>query len=339
MKSTDYKTRPVFILRVTITLDPAALTFSYINLSNGDTGNNIPYIVNPDGTYALQDPQGNLVAAYEVPSFGLLVQAAKAGPNHNTPALITAVAKGTNISTTTWANQTFNYMQFRTSSGGLEVGSVVMDGQGNVNNDSYWPYGASSGQTSFHTGTFSASSFTPDPSGAFMTMPNGSGGFDYVFGTPNGVFAVDSSNGAIIGLKKAASKTFDPATAGTYKAIYYQKTGASTGVGNVETGTPSLGKATIVVGSNAQITVQDSLGATIVQTSLTPVADAAYLFGAGELTDPCFGLFTFRITTANSQQDVFVTFVDHALLFSSFTEVLPVAPGNTYDYLYGVGLK
>ena len=324
---------------LSITLDPAARTFSYTNLSNGDTGVNIAYVVNADGTYTLQDPQGNLVAAYEVPSFGLLVQAAKAGPNHNTPALITAMAKGSSISTTSWANQSFNYMQFRTSSGGMEVGSVIMDAQGNVHNDSYWPYGASSGQASFHTGSFSASTFTPDPSGAFMTMPNGNGGFDYVFGTPNGVFAVDTSNGAIIGLKKAASKTFAPATAGTYKAIYYQKIGASTGVGNVETGTPSMGNATIVVGSNAQITVQDSQGNTIVQTTLTPVADAAYLYGAGELGDPCFGLFTFRVNTGNSQQDVFVTFVDHAVLFSSFTGMLPAAQGNTYDYLYGVGLK
>src|SRR3981081_3621129 len=54
---------------LSITLDPAVHTFSYTNLSNGDVGNNIPYIVNPDGTYTLQDPQGNLVAAYEVPSF------------------------------------------------------------------------------------------------------------------------------------------------------------------------------------------------------------------------------------------------------------------------------
>ena len=324
---------------LSITLDPAVHTFSYTNLSNGDVGNNIPYIVNPDGTYTLQDPQGNLVAAYEVPSFGLLLQATKAGPTHNTPALITAIAKGSNISTTSWANQSFNYMQFRTAAGGMEIGSVVMDALGNVSIDSYWPFGASIGQTSFNTGAFSASAFTPDLSGAFMTMSNGNGGFDYVFGTPNGVFAVDTSNGAIIGLKKAATKNFDPSTAGTYKAIYYQKTGARTGQGNVETGTPSMGNATIVVGSNAQITVRDSQGNTIVQTTLTPVADASYLYGAGELNDPCFGLFTFRVTTGNSQQDVFVAFLDHAALFSSFTGTLPAAQGNTYDYLYGVGLK
>jgi hypothetical protein len=214
-----------------------------------------------------------------------------------------------------------------------------MDAQGNVSNSSYWPYGATSGQSPFHTGSFSASSFVPDPSGAFMTMSDGNGTFDYVFGTPGGVFAVDTPNGAIIGLKKATSKNFDAVVAGTYKAIYYQKMGASTGQGNVETGIPSLGNATITIAANAQVTVQDAQGNTLVQTTLTPVADAPYLYGSNELTDPCYGLFTFRVTTANSQQDVFVAFMDHAMLFASFTGALPANQGKPYDYLYGVGLK
>jgi hypothetical protein len=150
---------------------------------------------------------------------------------------------------------------------------------------------------------------------------------------------VDTNNGAILGLQKATVKDFDPTFAGTYKAIYYQKTGASTGIGNVETGTPSLGTSTMVIDATGQITVQDALGVTILQAQLTPVADAAYLVGAGELSDPCFGLFTFRVVTANSQRDVFVTFQDRSVLFSSFSASLPWQAGNTYDYLYGVGLK
>src|SRR5438309_4113609 len=116
---------------LSITLDPAEHTLAYTNVSNGDTGT-IPYTVNVDGTYTPQDPQGVLVAAYEVPDFGMIVQAAKAGPTHDMPALITAVAKGGSISPTTWANQKFNYMQFRTAAGGMEVGSASMDAQGNV---------------------------------------------------------------------------------------------------------------------------------------------------------------------------------------------------------------
>jgi hypothetical protein len=50
---------------LSITLDPAAQTLLYTNLSNGDSGT-VPYTVNADGTYTLNDPHGNLVAAYEV---------------------------------------------------------------------------------------------------------------------------------------------------------------------------------------------------------------------------------------------------------------------------------
>jgi len=150
---------------------------------------------------------------------------------------------------------------------------------------------------------------------------------------------VDTPNCAVLGLKKAASKEFDPSFAGSYKAIYYQKTGAATGMGNVETGTPSLGNATFSITGAGQVTVQDPQGTILVQATLTPVADAAYLVGAGELQDPCNGLFTFRVSTANSQQDVFVTFMDRAVLFSSFKATLPWSSGNTYDYPYGVGLK
>jgi hypothetical protein len=41
-----------------ITLDPVALTLTYKNLSNEDTGV-VPYTVNADGTYALNNPNHN----------------------------------------------------------------------------------------------------------------------------------------------------------------------------------------------------------------------------------------------------------------------------------------
>jgi hypothetical protein len=50
---------------LTVTINPSALTLTYTNHSNGDTGT-IPYTVNSDGTYALADPRANLIAAYEV---------------------------------------------------------------------------------------------------------------------------------------------------------------------------------------------------------------------------------------------------------------------------------
>src|ERR1700730_107280 len=109
---------------------------------------------------------------------------------------------------------------------------------------------------------------------------------------------------------------------------------------NIETGNASLGNATLVVTGLGNVTVSDPQGNTIVQAVLTPVADTSYLYGsAGELQDPCYGVFTFRVTTASSQHDVVVTFMDRAMLFSSFKANLPWSSGGTYDYLYGVAVR
>lgn len=329
---------------MTITVDSSAQTISYNDVSNSTSGT-VPYTVNSDGSYTLNDPTGNLVGAYEVPNYALLIQAAKTGPNANTPALITAVESGTISIATFEAQGAYNTMQFRTAAGGLEAGGISVNGQGLGSISSFWPYGSyNAGNQSgspFNTGAIDLSQAQLDPSGTFLKVPDPSGsGYSYAFGTANGIFAVDTGNGAVLGLKKAASKAFDPTVAGTYKAMYYQKTGASTGVGNVETGTASLGNATLVVTSGGQVTVTDAQGNQMVQATLTPVADAAYLYGSpGELADPCYGLFTFRVTTANSQQDVFVAFMDKAMLFSSFTANLPWTSNGTYNYFYGVALK
>ena len=59
-----------------ITLDSTAQTITYSNVSNGDSGV-VPYTVNPDGTYMLNDPAGNLVTAYEIPGYAMLLEALK----------------------------------------------------------------------------------------------------------------------------------------------------------------------------------------------------------------------------------------------------------------------
>jgi hypothetical protein len=325
-----------------ITLDSATHTVTYINVSNGDFGD-VPYTVNADGTYTLTDPTGNLIAAYEVPGYALLVQAVKTGPTHDAPALITAVDRG-QISMSTFAGHAYNYMQFRTAAGGIEVGSVAISANGVGTNSSYWPYGAlnqqNQGGSAFNTGTIDLSQARLDVSATFLTVQDSGGNDDHIFGTANGIFAVDTANGAILGLKKAATKNFDPSYAGAYRAIYYQKTGASTGAGNVENGTGTLAHATLVISSLGNVIVSDPQGNTILQAALTPVADTSYLYGsAGQLNDPCYGIFTFRVDTPSSQQDVFVTFMDKAMLFSAFTTPLPYSPGGTYNYLYGVALK
>jgi hypothetical protein len=107
------------------------------------------------------------------------------------------------------------------------------------------------------------------------------------------------------------------------------ETGRFYGAGNVETGTANLGNATLVVMSNGRATLPDAESNVLAQGTLAPVADTGYLWGASdELGDPC-GLFTFRVTTGNSQQGVFLTFQGRAVLFSSFPSKLPEDPSNT----------
>ncbi|HEV3155753.1 MAG TPA: hypothetical protein VGZ00_00220 [Candidatus Baltobacteraceae bacterium] len=323
---------------LTIIVDSAAHTISYVNRSNSDSGT-VPYTVNSDGTYSLNDPTGNLVTAYEIPNYAMIIQATKTGPTHNTVSLVTAVESG-QISMATWSGHTYNYMQFRTAAGGLEVGSVSVLTAGGVSGKSYWPDGAMNGSGAFNTLSSSILSTPPvaDPSGTFLTAPDQGGTTDYIFGTANGQFLVDTQNGAILGFQQALSKNLDPSVAGTYTATLYQKTGANTGMGNIETGTPSLTNATITIDAAGNAVIKDSHATTLASGVLAAVADTNYLEGVGKLTDPCFGMFTFRTTTASSQEDVFMTFQGRAALLSSFTRPLVSGPGSTYDYFYGVGL-
>jgi len=323
-----------------ITINPSALTISYTDVTNGETGT-VPYTVNADGSYTLSDPSGNLVAAYEVPNYALVVESQKSGPSENTPALIVAVESGP-ITQTTFANKTYNYMQFRTSFGGMSVGSADI-GSSAVQTSEYWPYGAISGggNDPFSQSSMPLSIFTEDASGTFLNgaMPNG-GGSVTLFGTANGFFIVDTGNGSILGLQKAASAAFDPSKAGTYSSLMYKKINVTSNSSGVETGTISFVKASIVITASGGMTITSSTGSTISQGTLTPVANVSYLYGsAGQLQDPCWGMFTYRVTTGSSQTDIFVSFVNGAMVFSSFEAPLPWN-GNLsiYNYMYGVGL-
>ncbi len=324
---------------LTISVDSATQTITYKNYTNSETGT-VPYTVNSNGTYTIADPNGNLLVADEVPGSMLVVEAANAGPNKNTTALITAI-ESVPASINTFAGKNFNYLQFRTSSGGVELGTVSIDSSGDISHAGYWPYGTLQQPADpFNTGSFSASSITEDPSGDFFTLSAG-GGTSYVFGTQNGLFAVDTPSGTILSLPKTTSKSFDPSVAGTYTAIFYEKANAITGENNTETGTPSEGTATVTITTSGAVSIADSNGNTMASGTLAAVADTSYLYDGttNTLPDPLYGMFTFRTTTANSQQDVFVSFQSGAVVFSSFETALPLVPYGTYNYFYGVGLQ
>jgi hypothetical protein len=325
---------------LTLSVDPTTLTITYTNHTNGDSGT-LSYTVSSDGSYAITDPTGNLVTAYEVPGYALVVQAQKAGPDHATPALIVAVEAGP-ISLSTFEGHTYNYMQFRTAAGGVEAGSVAISKSGTGTDSSYWPFGAltaiNGGQSPYNSSTIPLSSATESASGTYLTLRNGSDTAT-AFGTANGMFVVDTPNGTIFGLQQATAKEFDPSVAGSYHAIYYSKSNAATGAGNVEVGTSALGSAIVAVTAEGAVTITDSSGKVMVQGTLAAVADTPYLFGGSpSLANPCYGLFTFQTTDGTVTRDVFVSFLGQTVMFSSFSAQLPSVANETYSYFYGVGL-
>lgn len=322
---------------LTISIDSNAQNITYKNYTNGEAGT-APYTINSDGTYAITDPKGNLLAGYEVPGFVMMIEAANAGPNRDTAALITAIETAS-ATINTFAGQNFNYLQFRTAAGGTEVGTITIAANGNTQHDGYWPFGVFS-QNLFNGGSFSASSVTEDASGDFFTI-NESQGSDYAFGTPSGFFVVDTGSGTILSLPKASTKAFDAARAGSYTALYYEKANAQTGQGNIETGTPSEGKGTVTISADGLMTITDDRNNTLATGTLAAIADTPYLYDGTPNTtsDPLYGMFTFRMSAAGIQQDVFASFQGNAVIFSSFQTGLPITGYAPYTYYYGVGLR
>ncbi len=333
---------------LTVSLDSVAHTMHYKNTTNGQDYS-VGYTVASDGTYTFADPSGNLVTGYESPGFAMVIEANLAGPNADTPALITAIESAT-VTSEVFQNKDYNYMQFRTNSGGIEVGHVTCDGSGNISPNHYWPFGAFNGNGAsevFGASTLPTVGLTSNADHSALmltTTDHGQTETDYIFATTGGFLAVDTPNGAIVCMQSRANGNFDAATmAGSYQAILYQKNGCQTGIGNVETSTSqAIIKGTVTFSSTGLVTVVGSNGTTVVNNApLTKFSDRTDLYGVGKVTDPCNGFFTFTTTdSAGVQQDIFVAFMDRSILMSSFTGHPPVGmTPMTYDYFYGLGLK
>jgi hypothetical protein len=323
---------------LTFTLDPANKTFTYNDLTNSEQAT-LPLVETSTNVYGINDPSGNMVAAYQYPNYGLVVEAKKVGPDRDTVALNLALAK-TPVSIADVTSQPFNCLQLRTSQGGFELGSATIDGQGNIKSSTYWPLGAAAGGTSFHNGTFPASSVDADPSGNFLKITDEDDNVSYLFGGAS-EFVIDRPDGTMLGFAKAATKDFDAVHAGTYQTNAYQKLGAANGQSTVETGVPGFDNGTVTVGTDGTVTFVNGQGKVVAQGTLVAVADDPAIYGGGflSLQDPCFGLFTLHVTTATSQQDIFVSFGTQSVAFASLTTTLPQDPSNTYNYFYGIGVK
>jgi hypothetical protein len=341
---------------LTITVDATAHTIAYTNVTNGETGT-VSYTVGADGAYDITTPGGHMLKAYEIPGLALVASMDDTGPTQSTTSLVTAILKAP-ISLGWLESKKFNYMQFRTNDGGMEVGSVSIDANGNVYHQGYWPYGdlmTQCGQTGgthsaspFQNGIFDATLFAADPSGNFLTLNEGGGnGTDTIFATQGGCFVVDMSNGSMVGMPQAASSAFDASFAGSYRALCYDKLDAVAGGNNPEGGTGRVDGYSLTLSAGGALTVQDRNGATVVNTTIQPVSSTSYLQGTEKMTDTCPGLFTYRVPPSGAntmQQDVFLTFLSGgAILFCSFsydtTQPLVSNIQPHYSYFYGVALK
>lgn len=332
---------------LTLAVNPGAQTITYTNYTNHQSGT-VAYTVAADGGYAITTANGGLIQAYEIPGFALVAAANNTGPAANTTSLVTGLLQAP-IALGGLEGKTYNYMQWRVSQGGMDLGTVAIDASGNASHTSYWPYGAMQAQLGmnqspdvFSTGSFSAASFLPSANGNYLTLADQGGGVDTIFATQGGFWVVDMDNGSMVSVPQASSSAFDPSTAGTYAALAFTKNNAYVaGNSNVETGAGTVVHYTLTISAAGVATLADSTGTALTSQPLVPVANTAYLQVNGGMPNPCPGLFTFRVTTGTVQQDVYVEFISGAILFAAYSYDTAQSPSQTvhYSYYYGVALK
>ncbi len=331
---------------ISIQIDDDAGTIAYQNRSNGDSGT-ATFTVDPStGIYTITDPDGVLVSGYEVPGFAVILRAEDTGPTHDEPSIITAITND-QVSPSDMTSGNYNYMQFRTNGGGVELGYLSMAPAG-ITAGGFWPYGGRPGEVSqdpplepgfLPDDLLPAADIVQGSDSTHLTisyMDSGVLQTSYLFRTTGGFFAIDTPNGGLVCVRAADDKDYDPAVAGDYRSMIYRKVDAVTDMSNVETGTQSIGSYTITLDAAALVVVTDGV-TEIARGTLVPVEDSPHIYGTNKLSDPCHGAFTFRQVSGTVTIDVFVMFIEDALLISSFRSDTN-EPGE-YDYFYGVGLR
>jgi hypothetical protein len=324
----------------TLTEDDTANTVTYTDVTNSLTGT-VPFTTTDHIHYTFTDPTHNLIKGVAVPGYAMILESQKSGPTSSTPALITAVQSGPITLASLLGS--YNLMQFRTTNGGLAIGSVTLTSSA-LSISGYSPYGATTGSANgYNNVSQPASGIVEGPTGTYLTTPAPNPSTAFGTAGPNATFIVDVDFGSVLGLQKAASAAFQSASAGTYVGVAYGKTGATSN-GPTETGTGVFTDVALNISSGGVVTLTNPATDAIISTgTLIPVSNVSYIFNgtANEVTDPCFGLFTYRTTTATSQTDVFVSFGlggSGSAAFAMFTSALPLNGSSPYNYLYGVAV-
>lgn len=315
---------------VTITVNRASRYIDYSNSKSGQSGR-FNYAVNADGSYDINDSNGDLVRAVELPNYGILLQINKGGATANVKCLVTGMTQST-ISRASLQGKTYNFFQFRTSSGGLEVGSIVFGATGQqLSHSSWWPYGAFNGETGFNEASpLSLANATFAADGSYMHVVLEDENL-YIFASGTRL-AIDLPAGSLMAMRESSSASFDTTSfPGTYTTLIYQKTNAHAGSGHTESGDIVLDKARVVVTAAAGVTVTSLTTSTVLFTgTLSALSSDSSVHGVGKLTAECRGVFI-----ARSGDTVFVmSFTDRSIYMSSFT---PLAD-SAYNYFNGAGI-
>jgi hypothetical protein len=328
-----------------VTIDKQAQTISYDNKTNGWSAEGVAYSVDTNGMYTFDDPNGHIKAAIEIEDYALIMDVDRAGPNRDTRALaIGALAEKVALSDLTGGDgsmKRYLHMQFRTRNGGMEVGYVTASSTGSrltVDHASYWPLGGSMapdpmrGELAYHVGE--------QP--LIFDVPSGLGRGDFIqidsapmqggdeehltlFKTGSG-FAFDMANGNMILIAQPDTKAFNPAWAGTYRALAYEKRGAmGTSDNEPEPGTATVHNVDLTLDASGHLTGGGGGDGHGLDAQLISLPDADWLVGPGKLdAERSRGLFAFRTQGPNgTKNDVFVCFVRNGFLFASFSPTDP----------------
>jgi hypothetical protein len=321
-----------------VVIDPATSTLSYDNVTNGQSGV-ASYTVATDGSYDVTDPNGSVLSAIELPGYALVMDLDHAGPNSDTRSFAFGIQQAP-ISLDTFGIDRGVVMQFRTNSGGMQVGCVSIEFPSSITMDEYWPFGALNNQgLAYRHEQAPIAGVEEDPSGYFLKAAQTEGGYSYVFQTPSGIAAIDNPNGNMIIFQQPETPAFDAAWAGEYTSLIYRKDDAGRGGTapdggpEAEVGTASIDKRNISIGQDGSLVLADGAGSVIVSGTLAAADEI--LIGPDMLTGPCNGLFGLSALENGQTREVFVAFIDRAVLVSSFR---PNDDGS-YGYFYGAGLR
>ena len=326
------------LFRITVDPQSQALTFSDVSTNTAET---VSYVMAADGSATLTDQSGHVSAVYENPDGMMVALVDNAGPNHDQIALITAT-QAQDVAGSTFAGKSYNSIRFKATNGGVAIGSLAIDNNGEVTGTEYATY------PGFTWLSFQLPGGAPSP---YLTIPaTGSSVSQYGYGSADGLFVLDSQQGTSISMPKGSSKLFDKSWAGTYSLLYYQKTNAKTESTGGEEGSVRGGIGQVTVDPLGNLVILDGEG-NQVSGSLQPIADDLDLYdqrpsnntsNAGQFADPCFGMFTLHISADASgrpvSEDVFVSFRRGAVVLALFSTAAPISPVNPYNYLYGIGI-